>query len=354
MEGVPPRRGLSRPEGPGPPPRSPGKGRCPPPLPSIPRRGKPHRRSRSPAAGHRPPAAGPGPQGCRRRGRRVSRVTARTGAAIFPPRHRRHRRSGRGGEGTAQAPAGPASHDRGGGGGTGRSRGGGRHDGKVNWPLPSVAQRSFCGGGRPPCLEGLARGTRAAPPPCWKRRAGEAAMLGRSALRRRWQGGSLYSPAASQAPAAALLLTSNPFPGSPPQPAPGEPRLGVGDPSCLPGQSVPRCPPWPQHVAASPLRPGRLLRQRVRWGWPCRERRGDPSPSLKDSMGGHFATEVRKGGSPRCCFPPWGYACLETPGLRFDMLTSCGVTLFLWGRGRGRQCHHLCLPQTCIYLRGCC
>lgn len=51
---------------------------------------------RSAAAG-----AGPGPQGCGRRGRRVSRVTAPTGAAIFPPRRRRS------GERTAQAPAGP-------------------------------------------------------------------------------------------------------------------------------------------------------------------------------------------------------------------------------------------------------
>lgn len=68
--GGPAKRGLSRPEGPGsPPPRSPGKGRCPPPppppLPILPPRPAAGRRPAGPLTCRRPApaAAGPGPSG---------------------------------------------------------------------------------------------------------------------------------------------------------------------------------------------------------------------------------------------------------------------------------------------------
>lgn len=173
-------------------------------------------------------------------------------------------------------------------------------------------------------MEGLAGGTRTAPPPCWKRRAGEAAMLGRSALRRRWQGGSFSSPAASQASAAALLLTLHPFPGSPPQPPSGKARLGPRDPSCPQGQGLPCRLPPSRHVPASPQGPGHLLRQGARRGWPSRERRGDPS--LKDSRC-LFCHGGEEGREPLVLLEPFPV------GVRMSgqvvVLLSCGVTLLL-------------------------
>lgn len=140
--------GLFRPEGPVPPPRSPGKG---------PAQGSRTAAPPSPAAGPgqaEPSRAGPGPQGCGRRVRCVAPVTAPTGAAIFPPRP------------PAASPATPATHCAGAGpshasrdDGAGTGRCCGAMMGRSN--LRSAGAATF---GR--SRRHLGRGARATPP-CW-------------------------------------------------------------------------------------------------------------------------------------------------------------------------------------------
>lgn len=161
-----PHQAWSRPEGPVPPSRRPpaplpGEGPCP---------RKAHRGDALTCRRAGPGRAGPRPQGCRRRGRCVAPVTTPTGAAIFPPRP------------PAAAPAPPAPNCAGAGPPQHHVMWAGiacmlwlRHDGKVK-----SSRRGAVWG--PPCWMVL--------PPCWERRDGEAAMLGRSALRRRCQGES--------------------------------------------------------------------------------------------------------------------------------------------------------------------
>lgn len=244
--------GLSRPEGPVPPPRFPGK---------CPARGSRTVGPLSPAAG--PGRAGPGPQGCGRRGRCVAPVTAPTGAAIFPPRP------------PAAAPAAPAAHCAGAGppletrdDGEGVGRGYGRAMmGRSS--LLFAAQR----GGRHVWM--VHRHVGMSP----------SAMLGEAGGRGRHV---REVDAEVEVPAGVPFLFQLPpcsFPVSHPHPQPREAQLGHGVPLCP--QGSPSAP-----AAALPC-PCVSLRDLE----PLRAQLGAGCDPFLDGCGAPPPMEVRKGGS---------------------------------------------------------